>query len=430
MYKRSAGLVLASLFIFIWTGCSPKHIGYGVMLWENKYSSYKNGERFFVLSKSTAQQAYLILDEKDKTKKEVPWGYIAFFSKEQEARSFSKSYKEYLHQYAYSQKRSLPVRESPEQGATIIYKLNENEVVKIVSRSEKAEKAGIYENYWYQLVTEDGHTGYCFGEFLTLFTTEGDPFAKAKEFQSADPALKSIMENVWRPEYFDEMIRNGRFDLNDFKPEIGLFCSPAEKKIEIKLPEHEVTLNYTNIIKVGNTYLFEGTDLRLEMGPYNILVVSFKDKGRSVTENFVLIKDDIEEIIKGELESREKEMSIFAGATLSSDAYGTITFKPDASYFWVGFDRLVPHIIPAGTQKSGQAGFYYYPGKGLASQYTGVISFLFNGMNPRDKINFLYKLDNEGVKLVYVNKASIEGIEVKSSSLSPLTLYFKIARNN
>ena len=85
--------------------------------------------------------------------------------------------------------------------------------MKVVGRSAAPETIQQYTDYWYEVATEDGYSGLCFGHFLKAFTTAGDPVQEAQRIMSQDEALDRIMSTTWRPDWFREMLARGTIDL-------------------------------------------------------------------------------------------------------------------------------------------------------------------------------------------------------------------------
>ena len=244
--------------------CGPRVIGHGVLLWSRDDLAEGNGGIVPIVRESEIQDSYWI--SRDRELVEVPRWRIRFFEEIEAAEAYAREYRGLVHTYAYALRRGLPVRDKPNQEARIVYKLDENQVVKVVARSAEPGQVGVYTNYWYTVLTDDGYLGHCFGEFLTVLVTESDPYAEARLLQSQDETLERILGNVWRPAFFQDMLQDGRLNLVDFRENVGLFAEPGANRIEIRRPRTTYTFEYEAVEKVGpSSYQFKGTDLRIEM---------------------------------------------------------------------------------------------------------------------------------------------------------------------
>jgi hypothetical protein len=413
-------LVLASV-----VSCGYGRIGYGVLYWENDETEYETAEIIPVLKESKIRKVYLIVDKDGKTKREIPVWSVRFFRDRAKAESFADSYGSWKFFYGYSQKRGLPVREEPKQESRIIYKMREEQVVKIVGRSDEPSQEGIYENYWYHILTRDGYMGYCFGEFLNVYETETDPYEMAKEYQAKDVLLDFIMSQVWRPQYYEEMIEEQRFDLARFRADVGLFPHPLLKKVELVTDTDSYIFEYASISKYGrSSYVFEGTDLRLEVIRREKLNVTYKVRGKPVSYIYVLIDQDIDKIVEEEALRRKALYKPFVGSTLTSSAYGTITFESDGSFAWLDYEKLSSIFQNKEIKGHGRVDFPCYVGDALKGEYDGVITFHFAGSAGGENISFLYRFDVGGVKFVVLNRDDIRDLVVLKTSVSPFILFF------
>lgn len=423
MNKR---IFLSCLLIIILLNACDSKIGYGVVLWTDPLTSYRSGEIIEIMSKSDSQKTYVIKTRDGKNKIEIPYGKIAFYEKRKDAEAYKDKYSEWINLYAYSNKNALPVREENNPDSTIIYKLRIEEVVKILEREPEQTKIGSYENYWYKILTESGFSGYCFGERLTVFEAEDDAQTIAEEFQSFDSKLEEILENLWYPEYYKDMIRTGEFDFRKFSKNIGLFPDREENEITIRTDEDSFHFYYDSITKLGNsTYVFEGTTLRLEISPWNTLSATFSDHGQLTTLTFILVEQPVSEIINEEVERRYENFKDFENIVFSSDAYGDLRFGNNMTFEWNNYDRLVPKVIGSSGENSGIVKFLYYMGSSIISNYDGIITFIFNGTDSYEGgIDFLYNIDENGVKFTHVEKYYINELTVNRTGASPIIMYF------
>ena len=139
--------------------------------------------------------------------------------------------------------------------------------------------------------------------------------------------------------------------------------------------------------------------------------------------NLVSIEADIEEIISKEKERRNQVylQLVQLAPELSSSNYGTLVLNDDGTFKWTKYKLLVPSVIPSSAKNEGTASIKYILSKTLASNYDGVITFRFDGTT--EDVNFLYKIEESGLRLEDTNGASIKGNQITSRGSSPTIVY-------
>ncbi len=424
MLFRSLLMLTALIFV---VSCGSGRIGYGVLYWENEEVEYETADIIALMKESKIRKVYLIYDTDGKTKREIPVWSVRFFPDRAGAEDFMHAYRNWKRFYAYSEKRGLPVREDPKQESRTIYKLKENQVVKVVGRNAQISKEGVYENYWYQILTHDGFLGYCFGEYLYVYETEEDPKEAAKKLQAKDALLDYVMAQDWRPQYYEEMIEERRFDLVKFRKDVGFFPHPLLKKMQLVLDKNSYAYDYSSIKKYGrSSYIFEGTDLRMEVIGGKKLNVTYKVRGKPISYVYILIEEDVEEIVQQEVLRRMELFKPFAGTTLTSSAYGTITFDGDQNFIWLNYENLLSLFHNSNIKGQGRVSFQYYLGDALKRKHDGVMTFQFAGSGGGERISFLYRFDAGGVKFVVLKRNDIDDLVVAKTSVSPHILFFQM----
>ncbi len=418
-------LILSALIVVV--SCGPGRIGYGVLYWENEEIEYETADIIALMKESKIRKVYLIYDKDGKTKREIPVWSVRFFPDRADAEDFMHAYRNWKHFYAYSEKRGLPVREEPKQESRTIYKLKENQVVKVVGRNAQISKEGVYENYWYQILTPDGYFGYSFGEYLHVYETEEDPNEAAKKLQAKDALLDYVMARDWRPQYYEEMIEEGRYDLRKFRNDVGFFPHPLLKNVQLVTDKNFYAFDYSSIKKYGrSSYIFEGTDLRLEVIRGEKLNVTYKVRGKPKSYVYILIDEDVEEIVQQEVLHRKELFEPFAGTTLTSSAYGTITFNGDQNFSWLDYEKLSFLFRNPDIKGQGKVDLHGYLGDALKGKYDGVLTFHFAGSGGGEKLSFLYRFDSGGVKFVVLKRDAIDDLVVLKTSVSSLILFFQL----
>ncbi len=418
--------ILSALICVI--SCGRGRIGYGVLYWENDETEYKTADIISLMKESKIRKVYLIYDKDGKTKKEIPIWSVRYFSDRAGAEDFMHSYSRWKNFFGYSERRGLPVREEPKQESRTIYKLRENQVVKIIGREDEIAKEGVYENYWYQILTDDGFLGYCFGEYLIVYETDQDAEEAATKLQAEDALLDYVMAQEWRPQYFEDMIEEEQYDLTKFQTDVGFFPHPLLQKVQMVTDKKTYEFDYSSIKKYGrSSYIFEGSDLRLEVINKTKLNVSYKVNDKTVSTVYLLLEEDIEEIVEREVERRRELFLPFLGTRLSSSGYGTISIDDDQNFSWQDYDKLSILFENPDIRGKGKVLLCYYLGKALIDKYDGVMTFHFEGGDGGESISFLYKFDAGGVKFIVLRADDFDNLVVRKTSVSPLILFFQMS---
>ena len=390
-----AGTVAAGLFGALLVAACGQQVprGYGVVLWADS-GALPTGAVVDVLEESELEDHYLVLGagaDRDQEGVAVTRWRVRVFPDAEQATAFAANYAPLGTRFGYAVRSGLPVRAEAAATADIIYQLREGQVVKVLERGAELEQVGVFENYWYRVLTEDGTEGYTFGEFLPVFESTGDAQADAARLHAADPTLERVLSTVWRPEYYRAMLRSGRYDLERFRVEYGLFPDPAAQVFKLVTEEGAHEFAYQVIERVGdNLYVLQEADAlrptRFTVQSENRVAISYQVDGRLVTQVFLDLKLDIAELIAAERARRDLLYAdlLRRGTLLQSSGYGTITLAPERRYRWQGFQALVPGLLPPGLSGSGRMDFRYRPGPALASSYDTVITLLFDRSTESD----------------------------------------------
>ena len=441
MLRRLLAGALALFAVVLLVSCGARAAGYGVVLWGDSNSAPQTGTIVRVVRESPINGSCLIAVPGEKKPREYPLGRVRVFKKRADAGAFAKGYSDSVTRWAVVMKQDpppLPIRDAPDPDGKVVYKLQWQQLVKVVSRS--AEKVSIkpYIDYWYEVATEDGYTGWCFGHFLKAFAAVGDPAAEAQRIRQLDETLDRIMGTTWRPDWFRDMLAKGTFDLSMFRDDVGLFPSLSEKVVRLVLPLSTFEFRYGEIQKLGAaTYAFTGTDLRITVLDEERISVSYRYKDQPVSGLYALMKDDVAEVIAVEQKRRTDlyDALVKKGATLASSAYGTIRLQGGMRFSWDGFGKLVPTLISPNAKGRGAIDFTLHPAKDLAAEFDGVITFLFDesenaaaaaarGAAAPPGVSFLYKAASGGLRFTSLAKDSVQGMLVMHTGMSPVVIFF------
>ena len=370
--------------------CGERSVGTGVVLWSDG-GPLATGALVDVVEESTIEDRYLVraasADRRQDPLPVAPRWRVRVFADPEQAAAFAARYADFVDVYAYAARRGLPVRAQASATAGIVYKLREQEVTKVLERGAEPEQVGSFENYWYRVLTEDGTEGFTFGEFLPLFESTGDPRADAVRLHTADPGLERVVGTAWRPEEYLSMVRRRRFDLLRLRPEYGLFPDPEAGVFRLVTAQREREFPYREIERVGDDrYVLaeaggDGSPARFTVRGNGALAFSYVDEGRLITEVFVDLQADVEELIAAERARRERLFAnlLRRGPLLRSGGYGAIELTAEGRFRWHGYEALVPRWVPDGLPGTGVVDFRYALGAPLRGSYDVAVTLLFAG---------------------------------------------------
>jgi len=406
--------------------------GNGLVLWAPQDGALKNGDPVRVVRKSETTSVVRSPGVKGTVELES-WRLREVGSREKAAAEAS-SYAPYLSTFAYALRDGLPLREEPDQEARRVYKLREGQVVKVLARGESKVQIASYEDYWYRVLTEDGSEGWCFGYFLPVFQSAGDPLAEAAALKAQDPLLDALTSTQWRPEYFQEMADSGRIDLERFNPEVGFFVDAERKVAQLVLPGFRQSWDFRSIESVGPSRyvlaVLAGPELRVTLSGPDRLVLTYPRKEQQLAQVFIDFPEDLGEVIQKEQERRQALFQDFArrGPAMTSSAYGRILLGEPMRFSWEGFGRLGDQVFLRAVRGEGTVDFPFKPGRELAARFDGVITFRFSEYGPGQSTSFLYKFDGAGVRFVFLRPQYVEDGEAVGLDASPVVVYFSFGK--
>jgi hypothetical protein len=437
--RASSCSTYQNIFFFLLVVCTAvalssctRTIGYGLVVWGGEDGPVQTGQILPIQQESQIQSTYLIRLEGTKELVEVPTWRIRLFPDRERAVQGAEEYAPYLDMYAYSERDGLPIREQADQEARRVYKLAQGQLVKVLERGEKKVQISNLEDFWYLVITEDGYQGYCFGYYLPVFSTTGDPKAEVEALMARDPMLEALQETTWRPEYFQEMVDKGRIDLASFGPQFGFFVDTEAKQVHLVTSKRARSYGYERIENVGaNRYVIEGPDIgasgiRINMQSRMRIVLTYSLGDQMLSSIYIDFPEEIEEIVTEERERREQLLDTFRarGRVFGSTAYGNIYLEEGMRFRWENYGGLGERIFLKKVRGSGDVDFPYYLADALAASFDGVITFRFDEYSTDEGTSFLYTFDPAGVRFEYIRPQGVENLEVVRRDDSPLVIYF------
>lgn len=431
--KRSLSALLALLLLASLAACSSR-IGWGVVLWTVKGTSAKAGTIVPIYLKSNITKLYVIgTPDETSEKLEVPLWQIDAFRSKSDARKRIARMADLVTIYLIAARDGLPVREKPSNSDTTkrVYRLKENEMVKVLERVEgEAVFTGSepLPGDWYSVLTLDGTRGYVFSYAMRMFDESSGEAPAQLEAQSDSKAIADVFSRTWRPAWYSSMLEEATVDLDYFSLRFGLFCDAINRQVRVELPASSKVFEYTSISQDKDWLIFEPTELRIRIeSPASILATWGPTVDAELPEDmagwrsgddylrFIDVKQDIREAIRFEEARRSaSSRSFFAAAenlgkgresagmlAFSSPAAGTLELWPSGTYAWkdtvflpAGFPPSADDSVP---EQKGRMSFGLRLSEGLLRDWQGGFSLYPDSGEMR--ADYVYRLDADGLVL-------------------------------
>ncbi len=416
-------LVIACTLLFF-GACTNRSIGYAVVLWPQPDSGLQEGTVLNLVAASEAANT-VTLRLPDGQETVSGWRVIRFDDRDQ-AETFRERFAPWQDRYARSLRTALPVRERADRMSTRVYRLRDGEVVKIISRlDEQSDEAGLVD-YWYEVLTGEGITGWVFGYHLQITGASGRPVEAGDDLDETDRLVADIASVAWRPAYFEAMITNGRIQFDRFGPRFGLFGDVENGRFSVILPGLERTFEYDGYFSpVRNTIEFEGTSLTLALVGERRVEAQYNVNGRVRSTTFVQIDEDLGEVIDAERERRRQllDQILSRGNGLISTAYGTVQLGERGTISWTGYERLVPSVLPTTFDGTASLEFSLHLADELRGRYDGGLRMVLGN---NETVAFLYNLLDDGLRLVYVPDTLIDDEHlVEEEPISAVVMFYR-----
>ena len=431
LFAAAATLLLAFCSTFL-ISCEDKVMGYSVLLWDIPEYKLQSGDTLPVYIRSNISQVYVVGLEEEKI--EIPLWQLTDPVKKSKLGSVGKKYEDCAHTYASVKIDGLPCRAEPVNTAKQVYRLRKGEVIKLLYKGKgQAPMTGgqPLEGDWYRILTSDGTQGWCFSYNLNLYETDANGQQiggeKLEEEDEEDKYYNSILNKAWYPDSFSTMISSGNIDITKLHSSYNFTIDTVNNKVSLNMSGIHETWDYTGYKKTDDfEYTLNDIPIIIVYKKSAFIVVRYTDdSGKPQELNLVTLAEDINAIVAAEKTRRTEAYSKVASSTgsLSSSSYGNLSFNSDGTFKWTGYKLLVPSIISAGAKNAGTCSVKYAVSSSLADSYDGVLTFKFEGTT--EEVNFLYKLESDGLRLEDATDATFNGILVTARGSSPLILYFK-----
>jgi len=416
------------------TSCSDKVMGYSVVLWNIPSLKVESGSVVPVYIKSNISHVYVI-GTPDGEKAEVPLWQLTEPQKKSKIKNVQAKYSAYANTYAAVKVDGLPARAEAVNTAKQVYRLRKGEVIKILYKlNGTAPMTGgkPLEGDWFRILTNNGTQACCFSYNLNLYQADidGNQIGGEKiEIQENEDTLfeDEIALKTWYPDYYSSMIQSGSIDLAKLKPSYNFAIDTVNNKVTLNLSDIHESWTYDGYSRSGeNEYELKGIPLVIIYKRSNFIVIRYTgSSGKPQDINLVILDADLNQIIADEKARRLQEYKKIydQGPVFESDSYGKITFNEQESFYWSNFKLLVPSVIPKLAKGSGSVSVKYVLGKALQNSYDGVITFKFQDAD--NEVNFLYKIESNGLRLEDATGASFNGNQLYSRGSSPIIIFFR-----
>ena len=433
-------LLLAFCFILL-SSCKDKVMGYSVLLWNVPEHKLQSGDILPVYIRSNISHVYVvgITNEEDAAAKElqkieIPLWQLTEPVKKAKVGAVAKKYEDCAHSYAFAKVDGLPCRAEPVNTSKQVYRLRKGESIKLLYKGNgQPPMTGgkPLEGDWYRILTSNGTQGWCFSYNLNIYQTDENSQQvggeKLEEEDQEDNYYNSILNKAWYPDSFSSMISSGNIDITKLHPSYNFIIDTKNNKVSLNMSGIHESWDYTGYTKTDDfEYTLNDIPIIIVYKKSVFIVVRYTDEsGKPQELNLVTLSEEINSIVAAEKKRRADAYDKVAASTgeLSSSSYGHLSFNSDGTFKWTGYKLLVPSIISAGAKNAGTCSVKYAVGKSLKSSYDGVLTFKFEGTT--EEVNFLYKLESDGLRLEDATDATFNGILVTARSSSPLILYFK-----
>ena len=222
------------------------------------------------------------------------------------------------------------------------------------------------------------------------------------------------------------MIESGRIDTEKLNPYYNLHIDEESSQLYFTTPKVSKHWNYKGSVQsASGHYNLVDIPISITVRRQNFIVVRYTgENGKPEDFNFVTLEQNIHELIANEHARREKEYNqiVAFSNSFKSASYGTLNLENDYSFKWTNNKLLIPSVIPSSAKNTGNVKVKYYVSKSLSASYDGVLTFQFDGV--QKEINFLYKLENNGLRFEDATGAVIKNNILMERSLSPLVIFF------
>lgn len=432
-----AVLLLGSLNML---GSCSRLLGYGVLLWSVQDPDLPSGTVLPVHIKSNIDNVWVVgipeelhaeLDGMDKL--ELPLWQLEFAGSKKDAEERAAEFAEYAHVYAETIQDGLPIRANPDNSARRVYRLRQGQIIKVLEKAEgNPAMSGdtALPGDWLRVITEDGAEGYCFSYRLRIFEHTGGPLGAPVDIEMAeeDEALDHVLSTTWRPDWYRSMLDERMVDLSRVSREWGFFPAQDTGYVRLSLPGLYEEYQYSSIVRTDDaSWRFKGAPLEMKLRSGDVLAVQHqRSDGSQRTYLFTSLGISVQDMIAQETERRDLlyDLIFEEGPVYRSENYGTLAFTSEKGFSWLGYDLIVPALIPADAKGTGSLQMSLFLQSSLQDMYDGAFMLSFDRDTAAVPAAFMYKVEPGGLRIEYVPQNNIDGVRVMERAASPVIIFF------
>lgn len=396
--------------------CSQRQ-GWALVLWPPEGSGIPHGSVVPIYFISNITKTYAVGVPGSREKAELELWRVEEYRTRAGAKSAASRFAELASIYGVATRDGLLLRQKPDNKSEQVYRLRLGQEVKLLEKvdGELVETGGVaLEGAWYRALAADGTTGYVFSNQLTRWdAAEGPKPLIAIDKPEADATLSTLFSTVWRPDYFDTMVADGRVDLGTYTPRYGVFSYSVRKQIRVERPEFSKAYNYSSIArKDDGSYELRpsGATVAFPKGgglvftppesdvPADALAKARAENGDDAVVSYAFVdhKSDVLGVIAAEERKRLARLSEFVahGDRFESERAGVLLATRSARFTWVAYGALTPDIIPEGSGETGSIVMDLFLSPELQAAWQGAFTLRFeSGQKPA--VMFAYRFDGD-----------------------------------
>lgn len=423
--------LLVSALVLL-ASCGFGRMATGVVVWAPEGTTVKNGDLVWVWEQSRIRKSFKIQRPEGGDSFEVDQWRIQSFTGEAEALAFQKAFLPLKDTWATSGKQGLPVRETADASANRVYKLGENEEVKVLAGNGPRVKQGNLEGSWVQILTRDGYSGWVFDYYLTLSDRGSGTSRQLKASGPGDQLVQSVLAQFWYPEDMKAMMEQDRINLAQFRPDLGLRSVESPAAFLLLLPgengqDERLEIPVDPAQKLADsTYSFGGpyqVKVQFTNSEGSKITLSFTKDGKPRSINLTLLDENVGTIVSRELASRQQKLSeiLARGKVLTSPTYGTLQITPAGEFTWEGVTAALPDV----TETKGKVTFDWFKDKRLFGEFR-ALRLQFGPDEAAVSKVFLYRFLKDGFQMLPADPADLDPAKqtVVRESRSGLSLFF------
>lgn len=413
------------------TSCGIGRMATGVMVWAPEGSPAANGDLVWIWEQSRIRKTFKIERPEGGGTFEVDQWRVKSFPGEGEARTFQTGFAPLKDSWAISGKQGLPVRETADANSNRIYKLGENEEVKVMAGNGPRVKQGNLEGSWVQILTKDGYSGWVFDYYLTLVNHGNGTTQQLKASGPGDQMIQSVLAQSWYPEDMRAMVEQDRINLNLFRADAGLRATSSPAAFLLLLPgpggqDERLEIPVAEARKISDsTYDFGGphqAKVQFTNAEGSKMVLSFHAQGKTRSVALALLDDNVGSLISRELATRQQKLAeiLARGSVLTSPTYGTIRLTPEGAFRWEGASAAL------GTETAqGQMVFDWFKDKRLYGEFRALRFQFGEGDQAPSKV-YLYRFLKDGLQMLPADDSDLDPVKqtVVRESQTGLSLFF------